>query len=70
MKLSQKENIIELLCEKVVIDFSPTWCKIVSDNSESLHNMLHNELAYKVDGYFFSPKYKTEYGMAIVDCTI
>ncbi len=44
--------------EKVDIDFTPVWCTVVSNNSFELHNYLNEKLAYRPDGYFFSPKYQ------------
>jgi len=53
-----EEITIPIFNEKVTIEFSPVWCRIISENSQELHEYLHNKLAYRPDGYFFSPKYQ------------
>ena len=49
-----------LLNEKVVIDFTMNWCKVVSDNSQELHEFLYNYLSYQPEGFFFSPRYQDQ----------
>lgn len=54
-----KEVVIPILNEKVVIEFSSIWCQITSENSQELQEYLYNTLAYRSEGYFFSPKYQS-----------
>ncbi len=54
----QHTDKIPLLKEKVVINFSPVWCTIETDNSQELHALLYDKLAYKVEGFFYSAKYQ------------
>ncbi len=56
----EEENQIPFFNEDVVIDFTPVWCTIVSENSQELHMYLNNSLSYRPDGYFFSPKYQEQ----------
>lgn len=43
----------------IYIEFSPVRCKIVSDISEETSKYLYKVLAYRNNGYFFSPKYQS-----------
>ena len=47
-----------LLNEKVEIEFTPVWCTITSNNKPELHEYLYENLSYRPEGYFFSPKYQ------------
>lgn len=48
------------LMEKVVIEYSMIWCKVVSENSQELHDFLYEYLSYQPEGFFFSPRYQTQ----------
>ena len=48
-----------ILNEDVLINFSPVWCKIESNNSEELDALLYNNLCYHPEGYFYAPTYQS-----------
>jgi len=43
----------------IYIEFSPVKCKITSELSEDVKDLLYNTLAYRNSGYFFSPKFQS-----------
>jgi len=54
-----EEIDIPIFNEEVIIEFSPVWCQINSNNSQELYEYLYNTLSYRPEGYFFSPKYQS-----------
>lgn len=52
------EEVRLVFNETVTIEFSPVWCQITSNNSQELYEYLYNNLAYKPEGFYFSPKYQ------------
>jgi superfamily II DNA or RNA helicase len=43
----------------IEIQFSPIKCKILTPLSIDMSNLLHAELSYQMEGFFFSPKYQS-----------
>jgi len=43
----------------IYIEFSPVRCRITSDISSEITNLLYDTLAYRSSGYFFSPKFQS-----------
>jgi len=53
------DNTSPVVLPEVVIQFSPVFCTLDTDIGDDLQEELYNTLAYRSEGYFFSPRYQS-----------